>query len=87
MKVCNHTCYCGGANTPHETGSSGCFREMTTSPVLIEDNGNVQVNIYTIDGHNISGFTLTQQRLYYEHPCGCWSRSKDGSCNSLPDET
>lgn len=76
----DHICHCGtGEPNPHETGTGGCVRYMTVAPVRVGEN-------WLVDGHEVTDFTLHQQRGYHQHPCGCWSCSP-GSSNSLPDET
>jgi len=37
---------------------------------------------WMVDGHNITGFTMREQRGYHQHPCGCWSSSPE-STNSI----
>jgi hypothetical protein len=32
---------------------------------------------WLVDGHEITDFTLRQQRGYFQHPCGCWSTHGD----------
>ena len=65
---CNHICNCGTCNSdkPHQIGENGCVRFMTNAPDLTK----------------ATLFTYIQQRGYYQHPCGCWSRYP-GSDNSL----
>lgn len=72
METHDHRCWCGTSsvpNHPHETGENGCIRYMVEPPDLS-------------DGTTM--YTYKQQRGYYQHPCGCWSRHP-GSTNSLED--
>jgi hypothetical protein len=63
----DHRCFCGTNKcVPHEIGNDGCERYMTEPPDLTE----------------ATLFTYEQQRGYFQHPCGCWSRHH-GSDNSL----
>lgn len=79
----DHICHCGtGKPTPHETGKGGCQRFMTDAPMRVPETDDY----WEVDGERITYTTLIQQRGYYMHPCGCWSRWP-GSVNSLPDET
>lgn len=72
-----HICYCGTADhTPHEIGQDGCVRRMEEPPINME-NGYWRVGM-----HDITDFTLRQQRGYHQHECGCWSSWKD-SVNSI----
>lgn len=65
----DHRCWCGTEEkTPHEIGDGTCCRFMVEPPTF--DNGETL-------------FTWTQQRGYYQHPCGCWSTRPGGSENSL----
>lgn len=74
---CDHQCHCGTAtSTPHNVGENGCLRILTPAPVPRADNR------WFVDGSEITDFTLRQQRGYYQHPCGCWSRCP-GSENSI----
>lgn len=75
----DHSCHCGTASrAPHETGTLGCVRFITESPV------HVPPDRWLVDGGEITDFTLRQQRGYHRHPCGCWSRWP-GSSNSIED--
>ena len=72
-----HSCTCGMAEqTPHEVGTHGCVRYMTEAPAVRPDDH------WLVDGETITGYTLRQQRGYWQHPCGCWSRWV-GSDNSI----
>ena len=63
----DHRCFCGTTTcVPHEIGRDGCERYMTEPPDLTE----------------ATLFTYEQQRGYFQHPCGCWSRWPE-SVNSL----
>lgn len=64
----DHTCHCGGLNHAHQTGERGCLRVMTVPP---EKQGD---SYWRVGGHSITDYTLKEQRGYYQHPCGCWSR-------------
>jgi hypothetical protein len=73
----DHTCHCGTARvSPHQTGTQGCERFMTIPP---EDMGGDR---WRVDGHEITGYSLREQRGYHQHSCGCWSRH-EGSDNSI----
>lgn len=75
----DHTCNCGMAkHAPHRAGEGGCMRSMTTPPrkVSCEDDR------WMVDGHNITGYSMREQRGYHQHPCGCWSRSPESE-NSI----
>ena len=73
----DHACHCGTAtHAPHETGTEGCVRYMTEAP---EPKPGER---WYVDGHEITDYTLKQQRGYHQHPCGCWSRWP-GSSNSI----
>lgn len=72
-----HICFCGtGSDTPHEIGKCGCVREMTEAPI------KTKTGYWFVGGHEITEFTMIQQRGYHQHSCGCWSRSP-GSSNSI----
>lgn len=61
-----HICHCGGVTNKHNIGDKGCFRFMTEPP----------------DFKITSEYIYINQRGYYQHPCGCWSRW-EGSYNSI----
>lgn len=64
----DHRCYCGtGDKTPHEAEKNGCVRRLVDPPDFTE---------------GVTEYVYRQQRGYFQHPCGCWSRSPD-SVNSL----
>jgi hypothetical protein len=70
----DHNCHCGTAqSTPHQIGEGGCVRFMTEAPSPTE-SGN-----WLVGGHEITDFTLKQQRGYSQHPCGCWSTHGDSN--------
>lgn len=76
-------CHCGGISGGHNIGDERCFRE-----IVPEDKKPVQAaagnDRWLVDGHWITGFSLREQRGYYQHPCGNWSRPKDhDSVNSI----
>jgi hypothetical protein len=74
-----HWCNCGTAKkTPHRIGEDGCVRFMVAAPFLL----NKDKDIWLVDGQEVTGFTLHQQRGYDQHPCCCWSRWP-GSSNSI----
>jgi len=79
-------CSCGcGLQPGHVLGEGVCFREHVKQKPRRVSGSNDR---WFVDGHTITGFTLTQQRGYHLHNCGNWSRPKDHeSMNSLPDET
>lgn len=72
----DHTCNCGTAEGTHETGTRGCIRFMTEAPAVRPDNR------WFVDGEEITDYTLREQRGYYQHDCGCWSRWP-GTDNSI----
>ena len=74
-------CNCGGGKgRTHSVGDSECYREIALPPRKI----SCEKDRWFVDGHNITGTTLRQQRGYSQHPCGTWSRPKNGdSYNSL----
>ena len=73
----DHICRCGTARIdPYQIGTHGCQRIMVIPP---EDMGGDR---WRVDGHEITGYTLRDQRGYSQHSCGCWSRHA-GSFNSL----
>lgn len=78
-----HSCHCGTAShTPHETGTDGCVRSIVATPKPAPNHPEHGFQMWEVDGHVITDFTLRQQRGYYQHPCGCWSSHGD-SVNSI----
>lgn len=78
----SHACHCGtGKPTPHETGTGGCVRTMVEAPIK-SLNMSADPYCWLVDGRQITDYTLRYQRGYYQHGCGCWSRSP-GSVNSI----
>lgn len=75
----DHSCHCGGEPMTHHTGVGRCLRFMTEAPVLAPPT--TIGDRWIVDGHEITDYTLREQRGYYQHPCGCWSRWF-GSSNS-----
>lgn len=75
MSTHNHTCHCGAdvVYGPHSTGDLKCFREMCAAPERLQND------FWRVEGHEITGYSLREQRLYHQHSCGCWSRAKEGS--------
>jgi len=74
-----HICYCGGVENDHETGVPGCFRRMS------EDNiscVNSDTDMWQVNNETITGYILKDQRGFFQHPCGCWSRYS-GTTHSL----
>lgn len=57
---------------------------MTTAPEPVNelDAELPTSERWRVDGHEITGYSLREQRGYYRHPCGCWSRH-EGSTNSI----
>jgi len=81
------SCSCGGIFEPnHELGIVGCLREVAY-PQPRKISG--EYDKWFVGGCVITGFTMREQRGYYQHgDGGKWSRPKDHeSTNSLPDET
>jgi len=79
--ICDHAhiCGCGTASqSPHLIGELGCVRFMVKAPRPV----SCADDRWIVDGQNVTGYTLRDQRGYYQHPCGCWSRSP-GSTNSI----
>lgn len=73
----SHVCHCGTASeAPHEIGTKGCSRFLTEAPAVRPDDR------WLVGGEEITDYTLRQQRGYYQHECGCWSRWL-GSDNSI----
>ena len=74
-------CYCGGKTKQHLIGDPGCYREkVICRPRRI----SCEKDRWFVDGHNITGTTLRQQRMYHQHPCGNCSRPIGGvSENSI----
>lgn len=72
-----HLCHCGAYGEGHETGFGHCYRKMADAPEKLQND------YWRVDGHKITGCSLREQRMYHQHPCGCWSRAKDGSTNSI----
>lgn len=60
---------------------AGCLRRMMPAPVQ-SLNTHLGVPMWVVDGHEITDYTLRFQRLYSQHPCGCWS-AITGSENSI----
>ena len=78
MSEHKHFCHCGAYGEGHETGFGHCYREICEAPVEL-NNDWWKVEVFP----PITGFSLREQRLYHKHLCGCWSRAKDGSKNSI----
>jgi len=77
----DHACNCGGALGQHETGCPGCLREITADePEHLTPHSN---DLWRLGCDVITATSLFEQRLYFRHPCGCWSRVKGGSTNSI----
>lgn len=75
----DHACNCGTAtHTPHVTGENGCVRRIVKTPIEVPLAGDRWV----VEGHEITGFSMREQRGYHQHPCGCWS-SHGSSDNSV----
>jgi len=85
MKECNEPmiCHCGGIDHQHVINDDGCFREPAPEAPVLSDKTYLGENMWTVHGIQITDYTLKHQRLYHQHECGCWSRSKDGSTNSI----
>lgn len=79
----DHACGCGTADRPHNTGEHGCVRLMIGAPTPAPDHP-IYGRMWFVDGdpEPITDFTLRQQRGYWQHQCGCWSRHP-GSNNSI----
>lgn len=72
-------CCCGGIHREHRIGDENCFREAVINPPVKLCN-----DWWNVEGSDITGYTLREQRLYHQHECGCWSRPKGGgSVNSI----
>jgi hypothetical protein len=82
--TCNkndHLCHCGtGESSPHEISKEGCVRFFVQSPFPVDYDD--PEDYWIADGQKVTYYTLIEQRGYYRHPCGCWSRSP-GSVNSV----
>ena len=59
---------------------------MVASPQPLGADPDTGIEMWIVEGHIITEYTMRHQRGYHQHECGCWSRSP-GSTNSLPDET
>jgi len=75
-------CNCGGIENGHDLGVDGCYREWATEQprkISCEDDR------WMIDGNNITGRSLRNQRGYFYHDAESqWSRFAGGiSENSL----
>lgn len=80
-------CHCGTAShAPHETGKNGCERYEAEAPQPFGIVPETGADMWLVDGHLITDYTLRFQRGYAQHECGRWTRWA-GSVNSLPDET
>jgi len=79
MNAHDHKCHCGAFDAlhEHETGCPGCYRQMCAQPWPMENDW------WIVEGQEITGTSLREQRLYHQHPCGCWSRSKEHGENSI----
>ncbi len=67
-------CKCGGMSVEHNIEDPDCFREkVLVNPIPVQNTNDRWI----VDGHEITGTTLREQRGYHEHPCGNWSRPKD----------
>lgn len=75
----DHTCRCAfGVPIPHLVSTDGCCRDMVTAPEKLQND------FWLVDGATITGYSLREQRGYYQHSCGCWSRPREqGSENSI----
>jgi hypothetical protein len=87
----SHLCYCGGVKENpegkgHATGTGLCFREFCQAPQPAGKHKTISdCQMWLVDGTRITDFTMRQQRGYHRHSCGCWSRSKSGSINSIEE--
>lgn len=76
-------CRCGGVNHEHRTGDDGCYRELVrVHPRKV----SCEEDRWMVDGHNITGTTLRQQRGYHQHANGRWTRIRPrflGDTNSI----
>jgi hypothetical protein len=73
-----HKCNCGGKSGEHLISDGGCHRFMTTTPIKSIN----MPDMWDVDGHSITDYTLRYQRGYSQHGCDCWS-TWGGSVNSL----
>jgi hypothetical protein len=72
----DHACHCGTELEPHSTGEGRCVRRIVASPEKLQND------FWRVDGQEITGYSMREQRGFYQHPCGCWSRWP-GSKNSI----
>lgn len=76
MIICN----CGGVNSPHRLGGGMCFREIFKGEVRKVPG---KKDYWFVEGCEITGFSLRQQRGFAKHGRK-WSRPKGGgSYNSI----
>lgn len=84
-------CNCGGMHREHEIGEDDCYRELVPidkEPVPAGKHSELGCDMWLVNGHRITNFTLRQQRMYSQHEDSRWSKVKGHfSSNSLPDET
>jgi hypothetical protein len=80
-----HPCGCGTADRPHNIGEYGCVRHMVEAPKPAGKHEMMGCKMWDVgdrDGLALTDLTLREQRGYWQHPCGCWSRWP-GSSNSI----
>jgi hypothetical protein len=78
MTTHEHICNCGGAGLLHDVGHDGCYRQMA----VISPQPAHGADMWRVDKRVITGYTMREQRGYYQHDCGCWSHLSD-SVNSI----
>lgn len=78
-------CSCGGMGRRHHVGEGDCYRRVVPPSKHPQPLPNGR---WLVNGQNITGATLRQQRMYRQHSDGSWSRA-EGSPHeiSLPEET
>ena len=75
-------CYCGGDVNPHSVGFGGCFRKLVQTPQYIGQT-NKGVNLWEVEGCEITQFTMIEQRGYHHHGKGVWSVARNYNENSI----
>ena len=70
------TCCCGGSTLHHKLGSPHCFREWVNDEIIRKIHDKDE---YVLNGETLTETSLKDQRGYYLHKNGKWSRPKDRS--------
>jgi hypothetical protein len=67
-------CNCGGLDHEHFIGVTKCFRKKVLN---IPRKKSCEQDMWVVEGQTITGTTLREQRMYYQHENGEWSCPKD----------